>query len=74
MRPSGRTDTMSEKAKQDTTESWSRWYADARYEAAFRYGVRGIPKDRYKEHFSLGQSVTQAVREIVNREGLSNGR
>jgi hypothetical protein len=46
---------------------WTRWYADARDEAAFRYGLRGIPKDDYKTEYALGNTPTQAAKNIYDR-------
>ena len=31
--------------------SWSRFYAECRSEMEFRYGLKRIPKDYYKEMF-----------------------
>lgn len=45
--------------------SWSRWYRLARYEAAFRYGLRGIPIDAYKTQWALGDSVQAGVKRIA---------
>lgn len=48
-------------------KSWSAWYFVARDEMAFRYGVRRIPKDRYKEQHALGQTPWQAARNIYQQ-------
>lgn len=47
---------------------WRRWYAEARAEMAFRYGVRGVPVDTYKTHHSLGSSPAQAARAIYTND------
>lgn len=48
---------------------WSRWYRQAREEAAFRYGLRHVPTDHYKEEWALGSSVTSGVKNIAKRLG-----
>lgn len=48
--------------------AWGTWYRLAREEAAFRYGLRGIPKDAYKTAYAVwGYSgIHGAVRELVD--------
>jgi hypothetical protein len=50
---------------------WSRWYRAAREEAAFRYGLRGIPTDEYKTEWAMGCAVIEGVRNIAKRQGLA---
>lgn len=54
--------------------SWSRWYRAAREEAAFRYGLRRIPVDVYKNEYVCCTSVTHAVRNIARQIGEPVGR
>lgn len=49
--------------------TWSRWYWLAREEMAFRYGLRRIPTDKYKEQFALGATVEQGVKHIYDNGG-----
>ena len=49
-------------------KSWSAWYAAAREEVAFRYGLRRIPTDRYKEQWALGETPHGAAKRIY--EGM----
>lgn len=49
-------------------ESWSAFYTAARWEMAFRYGRRGIPKDRYREQWELGATPQQAARAITEKD------
>lgn len=47
---------------------WSRFYGLCRREMEFRYGLRRIPADVYKEQFYLGvESPEQAVANIYRR-------
>ncbi len=48
-------------------DGWDAWYFAARREMEFRYGVRRIPKDRYKEQFALGRTVQEAALVIYER-------
>lgn len=50
-----------------SVETWGGWYYVARDEMAFRYGLRRIPKDRYKEQFALGCSPHQAAANIYKQ-------
>jgi hypothetical protein len=52
---------------------WRAWYRAAREEAAFRYGLRGIPVDEYKTEWLVCASgtVQEAVRNIAKRRGLA---
>jgi hypothetical protein len=45
-------------------EGWNRWYRAVRDEMAFRYGVRRVPVDLYKEQWALGCSPEQGARAI----------
>jgi hypothetical protein len=51
---------------EDTTLvlSWSRFYRECRAEMEFRYGIRRVPVDRYKEQFVCTNSPAIAVRAI----------
>lgn len=60
--------TDSRTAPTNQPKSWTRFYAECRAEMEFRYGKRRIPRDAYKEQFALGASVSQAVRDIAQRE------
>lgn len=46
--------------------AWHKWYSAAREDMAFRYGVRGVPQDRYKEQRALGRTPDQAVEAIYD--------
>lgn len=48
----------------EADKSWSAWYSAARDEMAFRYGMRRVPKDRYKEQFAYGKTPHSAVKEL----------
>lgn len=53
--------------------TWSRWYYVARDEMALRYGMRGAPKDRYKEQFALGKTPHEGVREMAESYDARGG-
>lgn len=48
-------------------ETWSGWYYVAREEMSFRYGLKRVPKDRYKEQYALGRTPWQAA-EAIRRD------
>lgn len=46
--------------------SWSAWYYVAREEMAFRYGLRRIPTDRYKEQWAMGETPHAGAKAIYD--------
>lgn len=44
--------------------SWSAWYWVARDEMSFRYGIRRVPEDRYREQRALGLGPREAAGAI----------
>lgn len=49
-----------------SVDTWSGWYWLAREEMAFRYGLRRIPTDAYKEQYALGLTPQQAAKRIYD--------
>lgn len=55
-------------ARRATTKDvpWGAWYRKSREEMAFRFGVRRVPMDMWKERFALGDSPSQAASSIFH--------
>jgi len=60
----GETPRMNDK---EEIVGWAKWYREAREDMAFRFGVRRVPVDAYKERFALGDTPIQASRAINDR-------
>jgi hypothetical protein len=50
-----------------SVNTWSGWYWLAREDMAFRYGIRRVPTDRYKEQHALGRTPTEAAKAIYDQ-------
>lgn len=57
-----------------SSATWSGWYYVAREEMAFRYGMRRVPQDRYKEQYAMGATPHQAAKHIYENYQARGGQ
>lgn len=44
--------------------SWTEWHRQARQKASSELGLRGIPRDIWREHWLAGDKVHEAVEQV----------